>query len=103
MVLVYGDRVVLGTTLDDALDQLFGAAKAVRRPSEAAVETVPTTEPAPGAVADVELETVREVLQRILDLDKEAEAARGRGDFETFLKKNQEQSEALKELEATLQ
>ena len=103
VVLVYGDRVVLGTTLDDALDQLFGAAKAVRRPSEAAVEAVPTAEPARGAVADVELETVREVLQRILDLDKEAEAARGRGDFETFLKKNQEQSEALKELEATLQ
>ncbi len=97
MILVYGDRVVMGANLEEALDQLFGDVAALPQPREAAPERAPERVEAPV------LETLRETLERILALDNEAQEAQKRGDFETFLQKNKEQSAALKELEAKLQ
>jgi len=97
VILVYGDRVVMGANLEEALDQLFGDVAALPQPREAAPERAPERVEAPV------LETLRETLERILALDKEAQEAQERGDFETFLQKNKEQSAALKELEAKLQ
>jgi uncharacterized membrane protein (UPF0182 family) len=96
VILVYGDRVVMGANLQAALDQLFGGVAARPRARKAVAERAPERVEAPV------LETLREALERILALDKEAQEAQERGDFETFLQKNKEQSTALKELEAKL-
>jgi len=100
VILVYGDRIELGVNLEDALQQMFGAVEGAARPPEegVAAEVAPTAE----RVEGVELDTLRQVLDRVLNLDREAQEAQSRGDFETYLKKNKEQSEALKELEQEL-
>jgi len=99
VILSYGDNIVWGADLEDALAQLFGRIAGGEAPPTEAIGEGPPSEAAPAEEISPEvLESLREIIDRVLQLDREAQEAQEAGDFATFLEKNQEQSEALRDL-----
>ncbi len=130
VILAYGDNIVWGSSLEAALEALFGKidipveveapmeeAEVLEGPTpevERPVEPEPVDEPAeepteePVAAADeaVSMETIEEsrsVLNEVLRLDQEAAQAQAEGDFQTYLDLKQQQSELLQQLEERLE
>ncbi|MEA3399744.1 MAG: UPF0182 family protein [Armatimonadota bacterium] len=99
VILAYGENIVWGKDLETTLAKLFGRIEA----REEIAETPAEEQPPQVEVAPEVIETLRQRIERVLDLDREAEEARARGDFQTYLEKNVQQSEALRELEQQLE
>ncbi len=99
VILVYGNQVALGVDLEDALQEIFGAVGGAKQPSKA-----PQVAPAPGVeqVSGTQLERLRGLIEHVLDLDKQAQEAQQKGDFQTYLEKHKEQSAALQKLKGEL-
>lgn len=103
VIVVYGDRIELGTTLEDALTRLFGdigAGRPAAAPSAApaSAQGAPATTAAPPS----NLSAARETLQRLLQLDQEKQQALAGGDLATYQQKDREQSALLRELQQQL-
>ncbi|NLO06929.1 MAG: UPF0182 family protein [candidate division WS1 bacterium] len=95
VILVYGDSIAFSDTIEGALTQIFGdLGVEVELPDDA---FEPPTAATPGAESGV-LETVRQTLDRILALNRDAEAARARGDVVTYFELNQQQTQLLDQL-----
>ncbi len=98
VILSYRDEIVWGANLEAALAQLFGTiegrAEIAETPGE---EQPPQVEIAPEVI-----ESLRSLIDQILQLDRAAEEARARGDIGTYAEKNQQQSELLRQLEGQL-
>jgi len=95
VILAYGEEIVWGVNLEAALAELFGTIDG-RAEVPAGAEVA---EPAGPEVSPELLESLRTLIDRVLQLDREAQEAQAGGDFQTYLRKNQEQSEALRLLE----
>jgi len=101
VVLMHGDRLVHAPTLDQALTKLLGpdglrgrtspAAKPAAQPAAAGV-----VKPSGVTVAADELTTLRDLLNRAIELDKKAEGYLKQGDLGKYRDTQQEQSELLK-------
>ncbi|MBD3291949.1 MAG: UPF0182 family protein, partial [Armatimonadia bacterium] len=109
VIMSYGDNIVWGETLETTLAKLFGkigVSEAVEEmPAEDEPATVDTPEPTEtGPEVDAEtIATLRETIEQILQLDREAEEARAAGDIPTYFEKNQQQTELLGELEKKIE
>ncbi|MCD6359474.1 MAG: UPF0182 family protein, partial [Armatimonadetes bacterium] len=101
VIVVYGDDIQLGDTLEDALAGIFGemGTSAVSAPE--GEERVPAT--AAAAISPDTLRTVRQTLTTLLQLDREKQQALAGGDLATYQRKDREQSALLKQLEQQLQ
>ncbi len=99
VIMAYGDNIVWGDDLESTLARLFGKIQA----REEIAATPGEAQPPQVGVAPEVIQTLRELLDRVLQLDREAQEAQARGDFTTYLEKNREQSEVLKELEQQLE
>jgi len=95
VILSYRDEIVWGVNLEAALAQLFGEIDGVVAP----VEPPAQVEPEGPEVSPELLESLRTLIDRVLQLDREAQAAQASGDFQTYLQRNQEQSQTLRQLE----
>ncbi|MGD9494728.1 MAG: UPF0182 family protein [Armatimonadota bacterium] len=94
VIVAYGDNIVWGADLETTLAKLFGRIAAREEiGAGASAEQPPQVEVAPEVV-----EELRSLIDRVLRLDREAEQARTQGDFQTYLEKQQEQSEVLREI-----
>jgi len=100
VVVVYGDDIVLGDTLEQALDKLFGDLEAGTG-SETATQPVAEWETG-GEVGTGALDSARQTLAHLLALDQQKQAALASGDLATYQQKNREQSALLKQLESQL-
>ncbi len=99
VILAFGEEIVWGANLELALEQLFGRLEVREEvlPEEPEVEE-PIEEVEPPPAPDV-IEPMRDTLDRILELNRQAEAARAAGDIATYIELTQQQSELLEELE----
>lgn len=93
VVMAYNDKIVNAPTLEGALRKLFG------QTAGAAAETPTVTPPTlvtPTAIGG----TLKQLLQRAVQLDQEAQQALARGDLAGYQAKQQQQSEIIKQAEA---
>jgi len=98
VILSYRDEIVWGADLEGALAQLFGAIEG----REEVAATPGEVQPPQVEVAPEVIESLRSLIDQILQLDRAAEEARARGDIGTYAEKNQQQSELLRQLEGQL-
>ncbi len=94
VIMAYGESIVWADHIEDTLAKLFGAIG-----ERGAVAEAPGEEQPPQVAVEPQVfESLRETIERLLALDQEAEAARARDDLTTYLEKNKEQSDLLREL-----
>jgi hypothetical protein len=86
VVMAYGDKVVNASTLNGALNKLFG--QGVSEPSQQPVGVAATTAPPASA-------TARQLLQQALELDRQAQAALAQGDLATYQARQREQQQLI--------
>lgn len=93
VVMAYGDRIVNAPTLSEALAKLFGreaAAVVGGLPPRAAAPPAPPTVPVAGGAG----QTVKELLEQAVELDRQAQQALSQGDLATY-QARQRQQQAL--------
>ncbi len=101
VILSYGDNIVWGPTLETALAELFGEI-GVPAEGEGGESVTEVVEPPSATAAEMDTATVaglRQTIERILQLDAEAESARSSGDITTYFERNQEQTRLLQQLQ----
>lgn len=92
VVLVYGERVVNAPSLEEALAKLFGQeAGRVIKPAAARAPASPVSPPAAG------LGGVKQLLQRALELEQEAQKALAQGDLAGYQAKQREQQQLIQQ------
>ncbi|MCD6351536.1 MAG: hypothetical protein J7M26_05410, partial [Armatimonadetes bacterium] len=98
-IVAVGDDLAMGTTLDDALAKLYG--KQTREP-----EVQPSAgAPIPSTAAPPAMPTgsAKQLLEKALALDAEAQQLLRSGDLAGYQRKQQEQAEVLRQLDKVLQ
>ncbi len=105
VIMAYGDNIVWGRDLETTLAKLFGAINVRETTAEEGGEQPPTVSGVAGGeeISPEVIETLRQMLDRVMRLDREAEEARAQGDIATYVEKNAEQSKALQELEQRIE
>ncbi|HCA48356.1 MAG TPA: hypothetical protein DEP45_13685 [Armatimonadetes bacterium] len=105
VILSYGDNIVWGSNLETALAQLFGeiGVPAEGEGGEATTEVVEAAAEAASEIDAAVVANMRQTIERILQLDAEAEAARSSGDISTYFEKNQEQTGLLQQLQKEME
>ncbi len=104
VIMAYGENIVWGDDLESTLAKLFGVIGVREEVAEAGggqpVEVATSAPGQPGAELDAAtVATLRQVIERILQVDAEAESARAAGDVGTYFDKNQEQTKLLQQLQ----
>jgi uncharacterized membrane protein (UPF0182 family) len=91
VVLAYSDRIVNASTLEEALQMMFGKTDGVRRPEPAAASA-----PTPPSTAAVGA-SVKQLLQQALELDQQAQEALSNGDLAGYQAKQRQQNDLIKQ------
>ncbi len=96
-----GERIVMKPTLDEALEDLFGAgARVTVAKTPAAGVTEPT---APGTPTGVDVDTLAQLIGRAQTLSAEADRLRRTGDLAGYQAKNEELQKVIRQLGAAVQ
>jgi uncharacterized membrane protein (UPF0182 family) len=92
IVMAYDDKIVNASTLDGALRKLFGRING--SPAGAAeISPAPPTLATPAAIGG----TLKQLLERAVELDKEAQQALASGDLAGYQAKQQQQAEIVRQ------
>jgi uncharacterized protein len=97
VVLAYGDTVVSGSTLSEAITRLFGEGAVNQRPLPAHPSRSSTSATTPS------LQTVKQLLQQAISLDAEAQRSLAGGDLATYQAKQREKQKLIEQAAAATQ
>ncbi|MHB1000207.1 MAG: UPF0182 family membrane protein [Armatimonadota bacterium] len=95
VVVAYGDRVIMETTLNAALQKLFGGSAGTTRPATTGITTTPTTRPSAPSTAPAPTGDMRTLINRAASQFNEAQELQRRGDWAGY-------GEKLRQLQSTL-
>jgi uncharacterized membrane protein (UPF0182 family) len=102
VVLAYEDKIVNAPTLGEALTRLFGEGGATSQQPETACLPQQKAEPLMAAPGPQQLQTVKQVLDQIIALDKDAQQALAKGDLATYQAKQHEKEQLVERLRGTM-
>jgi uncharacterized protein len=109
VVLMHGNNLVYGPTLDEALVQLLGPdgrqaiTESVAQPIIEPTTTEAVVAPPTGLpVSDAQLDTIRDLLRQALALDQEAEGYLKQGDLGNYRDKQKQQQDIIERIERQL-